>query len=79
MKIRKEPIFNNETGRESYVFSNDGGETWCATLRYMRGRKPTNAEKEVTLRDLTEKDAMVRANAWAMGSYLANVRMMGGV
>lgn len=79
MKIRKEPIFNNETGRESYVFSDDDGKTWCATLRYMRGRKPSYAAKETSLRGLTEKDAMARAKAWIAGSKLADVRMAGAV
>lgn len=75
MKIRKEPMFNNFTGRESYVFSDDGGDKWTATLRYMRGRKPSKAAKETSLKGLNEKDALLRAKAWCMGSYLADIRM----
>lgn len=75
MIIREEPIFDNDEGRDAYVFSKDGGETWCVTLGYLPNRKPRGAGVDPTLRDLTKDDAILRAKAWIAGSYLASVRM----
>lgn len=75
MIIRKEPFYDNETGKNAYVRSTDGGETWCVTLGYMLNRKPRGAGVDPTLCGLQEQDAVCRAKAWVKGSRLADVRM----